>query len=148
MRILLLGLSIGLASSAAFAAPAPAAAPAKPSALESDVRCIIVMAALTQDKQRQQAAVIGAHFFAGRVTARAPSINLTAAIKAEEAKMQPQELQGELQRCGPIVQAAVQGLQAAFQRPAGAPAAPGATSPAAAPPPAASSPALTPPAPK
>lgn len=144
MHALLLSFAAALAASTAVAAPAPAAAP-KHTALESDVRCIIVMAALTQDKQRQQAGVIGAHFFAGRVSARAPGVNLTEAIRAEEAKMRRDELPAELQRCGPIVQAAVQALQASFQAPAsGPPGGPAAAAPSAAAPPSA----LTPPAPK
>jgi hypothetical protein len=138
-----------LAASVSQAAAAPAAHPAtgpkagpKGDATASDVRCLITMAAIgQQDKARQQASVIGAYFFAGRLSARAPGLNLATAIKAQEATMSPQELPAEAQRCGPLVQAAVQGLQKGFAPAAGAPAP--APSPAPAP---ALAPAAVPPA--
>jgi Spy/CpxP family protein refolding chaperone len=130
-------------ASAAFAAPAPAhpaaAGAVKLDPVTLDVRCLITMAALGQDKTRQQAAQIGAYFFAGRLSARAPGLDLPSAIKAQEMKMTPQELPAEAQRCGPMVQATVQSLQRSFSPPAGAQPAPGAA-PAPAPAPVAPSP--------
>jgi len=120
---------------AAAAAPAMAAvvakAPASPAAVTpvtSDVRCLLTMAALGQDKERQQAAVIGAYFFAGRLSVRAPGLDIPAAIKAQEAAMSPKDLPAEAQRCGPLVQGAMRALQQSFSAPAGA-AAPAAGAP-------------------
>lgn len=133
-KTLAVALALGLALPAA-AAPA-AKTPSATSGVTGDVRCLLTMAALGQDKQRQQAALIGAYFFVGRINARAPGFNLPAAVKAEEPKMSGPVLAAESQRCGPMVEAAVHELQASFPPPPGAPppAAPGA---AAVPPPAA-----------
>ncbi len=86
-------------------------------AITSDVRCLLTMAALGQDKTRQQASLIGVYFFSGRLSVRAPGLDLPAAIKAQEIKMTPQELPGEAQRCGPMVQSSMQSLQRAFAPP-------------------------------
>ena len=134
---LLAALMLAAAVSPATAAPAHKAGAAAPQGdiVTSDVRCLITMAALGQDKQRQQAALIGAYFFAGRLSARAPGLDLPSAIKAQEAQMSPQQLPAEAQRCGPMVQAAVRSLATSFSPPGGA-------QPAPAPPP--SAPAATP----
>ncbi|THD58277.1 hypothetical protein [Phenylobacterium sp.] len=154
VALLMGSVSLGLAPAASAAPAAPGAAPAaKPAAAKpaaagpakvgsptttDDIRCLLTMAVLGRDPQRQQAALIGVYFFAGRLAVRAPGMDLATAIKAEEAKMAPTELPAEAQRCGPMVEAAVHGLQAAFEAPAGAkpPAAPGAAAPPAAAPPA------------
>ena len=125
---LLAALMLAAAVSPAAAAPAHKAAAAAPGdQVTSDVRCLLTMAALGQDKQRQQAALIGAYFFAGRLSARAPSLDVPAAIKAQEAVMSPQQLPAEAQRCGPMVQAAMRALQTSFAPPAGAQPAPAPT---------------------
>ncbi len=107
--------------------------------MSGDVQCLLTMYALSQDKQRQQAAVLGAYFFLGRISARSPGINLPAAVKAEAAKMQGKSLTEEAKRCGPMVEGGMRALQASFggPRPAPSGAAPG-TAPAPAPPPTAS----------
>ncbi|MGZ3375296.1 MAG: hypothetical protein ACXU8S_01745 [Phenylobacterium sp.] len=154
MRVLkktLLGLlMLGLASPAvAQTAPKPVL-----TGVSSDLRCLLTMYALGQDKQRQQAALLGIYFFAGRISARSPGINLPAAVKAEAAKMNGQSLSEEARRCGPMVENGMRALQASLSglRPSGpAGAAPGpAPAPAAAPPPTASGlpPAIPPSAPK
>lgn len=147
---LLLAVILGAGSPALAAAATvhPAAAHAAPASggVSSDVRCLLTMALLSQDKQRQQPALIGSYFFAGRISARAPGIDLPAAVKAEEAKFAAKDLQPELQRCGAMVQGAASGLRASFSNPGAPPsAAPG---PAAAPAtaaPLAGPPAATPP---
>lgn len=111
------------AVSPAAAAPAhahAAHASANAGGVTSDVRCLLTMAALGQDKQRQQAALIGAYFFAGRLSASAPGLDLPGAVKAEEAKMTPKDLPAEAQRCGPMVQGAMHSLQVSFGGPGGA----------------------------
>jgi len=124
---LLAALLVAAAVAPAAAAPAPKAkaAAAPPSAaaanpVTSDVRCLLTMAALGQDKERQQAAIIGAYFFAGRLSVRAPGLDIPGAVKAQEQAMTPKELPIEAQRCGPLVQAAVRSLQQTFAPPAAA----------------------------
>jgi hypothetical protein len=113
-------------ASAATALKAPAAAPVSKAdtGVTGDVRCLLVMTALASNKERQQAGQVGVYFFAGRISARAPGYDLTSAVKAQAPTLGPQQLQAELQRCGPIVAAASQGAQAAIAslRPPGAPA--------------------------
>jgi len=117
ITLMLAALMAG-ALSPAMAAPAhKPAAGAQGDATTSDVRCLLTMAAIGQDKNRQQAALIGVYFFAGRLSARAPGLDLQTAVKAQEAKMSPQELPAEAQRCGPMVQAYVLALQRSFAPP-------------------------------
>jgi hypothetical protein len=119
----------------AAAAPAPAAAApsAGPAAtpVEGDLRCLLTMAVLGQDKTKQQAAVIGAYFFMGRLSVRSPGLDVPAAIKGVEAKLAPKDLPAEAQRCGPLVQGAMGSLQKSFMAPAPAPGATPAPAPAA-----------------
>jgi hypothetical protein len=122
--------------SAAAAAPVSAATkghgPAG-SAVTQDVRCLVAMAVFGQDKQRQQAAQVAGVFFAGRVSAHAPGIDLPSAVHAQEAVMTPKDLPGEVARCGALVQSGLRALQTSFSAPAGAGGAPPAA-PAPAPP--------------
>lgn len=127
----LLAALLATVVSPAVAAPAPKAAASKGDAITSDVRCLITMAALGQDKTRQQAALIGVYFFAGRLNARAPGLDLPTIIKAQEATMNPKELPAEAQRCGPMVQASMQSLQRSFGPPSGPPPAAAPASPVA-----------------
>ncbi|MFL5295970.1 MAG: hypothetical protein ACJ798_06265 [Phenylobacterium sp.] len=111
------------ASPAAPPAAAPVAAPAAPPAANptsADVRCLIAMAVLGQDKQRQQLAQVGAIFYMGRLSARAPGLNVPAAVHAEELKLQGFSIQPELARCGPLVQSGIKSLQTSFAPPPGA----------------------------
>ncbi|HXA39932.1 MAG TPA: hypothetical protein VNW53_13110 [Phenylobacterium sp.] len=145
---LLLAALVAAGSPAAAATavhPAAAHAPAKSEGVSSDVRCLLTMALLSQDKARQQPALIGSYFFAGRISARAPGLDLPAAVKAEEAKFTKNDLQPELTRCGGMIQAAAASLRNSFAGPGGPPpAAPGAA-PAPAPAPLAPPPAAAPP---
>lgn len=143
-------LSAGLALPAA-AATALKTAPAPATGVSADVRCLLTMAALGQDKQRQQAALIGAYFFIGRISAKAPGLDLPAAVKVEAAKLKGQSLNEEAKRCGPMVEGGMRSLQASFGGPRPPPPAGGPTAGApAAPPPTASGlpPAIPPAAPK
>ena len=121
----LLAALLAAAVAPAMAAPAPvkpAAAPA-PSAgppaspVDGDLRCLLTMAVLGQDKTKQQAAVIGAYFFMGRLSARAPGLDIPVALKGVEAKLAPKDLPAEAQRCGPLVQGAMGALQKSFAGP-------------------------------
>ena len=122
-------------ASGAAAAP-PAKAPAAAARVgQPDVRCLMTMVALGQDKARQQAAQAGVYFFAGRLSATRPGLDLAAAMRAEAPTLGAAELQAESRRCGPMITASAQGVQAALNalRPPGAPppAAPAAQAPAA-----------------
>jgi hypothetical protein len=134
----LLAAILAAAVSPALAAPTPAPKAAAPAAAvtgpRTDLRCLMTMIALGQDKARAQAGQSGAYFFLGRLNARAPGFDLPAAMKAEAPMLGQAELQAELKRCGPMVAASSQSLQAAINglRPPGAPApTPGAAAPAA-----------------
>jgi hypothetical protein len=130
--ILLLGAA-SPAAAAAQKAPAPGAAAGLTTGVTGDVRCLLTMGALASNKANQQAATLGVYFFEGRISARAPSLDLTAALKTEVARMGPADLQSEAQRCGSLVRQAAQSLQAAQASFAGPPPTPGAAPPAAAP---------------
>jgi hypothetical protein len=105
--------------------------PASPG--EGDERCLLAMALLTQDKQRAQIASLAMVFYAGRLSAR--GLDVPSAVEHAKAKLTPQEIPAELQRCGPAFQNTMGSMQKTFAPPPGAqppPAAgaPGAASPA------------------
>ncbi len=128
MRALSLPLVAALtlaAAAPAVAAPAPAAAP-KATPTNEDVRCLMTMFALSQDKARPQAAQsgqIGIFFFAGRLSVHAPGVDLGPIMKAEAPSLTGPALQAELQRCAPMIQTAQTSLQAGLTalRPPGPP---------------------------
>jgi len=119
-----------------------AAAPASPG--EGDERCLLAMALLTQDKQRAQIASLAMVFYAGRLSAR--GLDVPSAVEHAKAKLTPQQIPAELQRCGPAFQTSMTSMQKTFAPPPGAQP-PAAGAPPAAAPPAAAPPAATPPAP-
>jgi hypothetical protein len=139
---LLAALLLAASMAPAAAAPAPKARPAAApgvvalNPVTSDVRCLLAMLAYANlSKENPQAAQFGVYFFVGRINARAPGLDLTAAVKAQAPTMGAPQLLAELQRCGPIVNTAGQGFQAAVNslRPPGAPAASATPKPAPAP---------------
>ncbi len=128
-----------IAATLAAASPALAAPgsppPAKADTVTSDVRCMLTMIAVSNlNKDHLGAAQFGSHFFLGRIYAREPGIDLAAAVKAQVQTLGPQQLQVELQRCGPIVTAAGKNFQTAMSGLAPPPGAPAPAAPAAAPP--------------
>ena len=134
IAVLALGAAAPAFAATTLAAKAPAAKPAGAAVdtgVIGDVRCLLTMTALANNKERQQAAQAGVFFFAGRISTH-PGFDLTAAVKAQAPTMGPPQLQAELQRCGPMVATAAQNTQAAINslRPPGAPA-PAAPAPAA-----------------
>ena len=137
--VALLAAATPAAAQRAPARPAAAAAAAPTTGVTGDVRCLLTMGALASNKANQQAATLGVYFFEGRISARSPGLDLTAALKTEAARMGPPELQAEAKRCAALVQQAAQALQSAQANFSGPVAAPGAA-PAAAP----ASPAPTP----
>lgn len=122
--LMLAPLSLGVVTPAGAAPAHKAAAPAgATSPVTADVRCLMTMIAFGQDKSRAQAGQVGAYFFSGRISARAPGFDLASAMKAQAPTLGPTQLQAELKRCGPLVAASSQSLQAAINslRPPGAP---------------------------
>jgi hypothetical protein len=114
-------LLIGAASGAAAQARPPA------SALTGDVRCMLAMGAIATNPSSRQAATLGVYYFEGRISARAPGLDLPAAMKAEVVKLNQVEMQNEAKRCSALVNQAAQTLQtvqAAFSKPVTVPAAP------------------------
>lgn len=136
-------LAAAAAAAPTLAAPAHPAAAAAPRAaatgVTADLQCLMSMIAIGQDKTRAEAGRVGAYFFLGRINARAPGFDLAGAMKAEAPKMDGPAIQASLKRCGPMIAAGSQSLQAAVNglRPPGQP-------PAAAPTPAPAAPAPAP----
>jgi hypothetical protein len=115
------------------AAPAArrAAAAAPASSLDSDARCLLGMAALSNatDQNSARAGQIGVIYFAGRVSARDPGFDF-ARLRTMASGMNAQTMQTELQQtCGPMLNTVMQKLQAALESPPKA-SAPGAPPPA------------------
>jgi hypothetical protein len=136
--ILIAALALAATSTNALAAKpaAKAAAPVKAGSptVTDDVRCLLTMVAFSNlNKDHSQAAQAAVFFFAGRISARAPTLDLAAAVKAQAPTLGPQQLQGELQRCGPMVDGASRRFMSAVNglRPQGAAPPVGATAPAA-----------------
>lgn len=122
-------LALAIPTIAAAAQPrAPAATAA--GGLAGDVRCVLTMVALAQQKDRQEAARMGVYFFAGRINARAPGVDLAAAMRAEAARLDGKALEAEARRCGPMINSGVLTVQNGLNvlRPPGA-AQPGAAQP-------------------
>lgn len=78
-----------------------------------DVRCMLTMAALSGNKTNQPQATFGLFYFAGRIKAQSPNFNFATDLKPIATKMSPADFQAETTRCGPMVSAVVQGMQAA-----------------------------------
>ena len=111
------------------------------SGVTGDVRCMLTMAALSNNKSNQPQAGLGIFYFAGRIKAQSPNFNFATELKPVATKMTQPDFEAELKRCGPMVTSVMQGLQAAqasFGPPpaaAGAAPAPAPAPKAAAPPP-------------
>jgi hypothetical protein len=72
----------------------------------ADTRCLVAALALTQstDPQVKAAAPAAALYFVGRLDGRAPDLDLEAAVIKQVNGMSPDDLRGELHRCGGILQ--------------------------------------------
>lgn len=100
-----------LALATPAAADAQPKAPAKGGAAAGDVRCLLTMVALGQQKDRQQAAQLGVYFFAGRLSARSANLDLGEAMRAEAGHLDAKTLEAESRRCGPMITGSVQNVQ-------------------------------------
>jgi H+/gluconate symporter-like permease len=119
----LFAVALACAASPALAqkAPAPAAA-VTPTA--SDIRCMLAMGAIASNPNSRQAATLGAYYFQGRISARAPTLDLPSAMKAEVARLDQATMQNEAKRCVALVNQAsqtMQTVQAAFAKPVAVP---------------------------
>lgn len=99
------------APAVAVAQPQKAAPPKAAGGVTADVRCLLTMVALGQQKERQQAAQLGVYYFTGRIAARAPGLDLRAAMHAEAAQLDAKALEAESRHCGPMITNSIQIVQ-------------------------------------
>ena len=128
----LFAVALACAASPAFAQKAAPAAAVTPTA--SDIRCMLAMGASASNPYSRQAATLGAYYFQGRISARAPGLDLPSAMKAEVTRLDQAAMQNEAKRCVALVNQAsqtMQSAQAAFAKPGNAPATPAAPAAAA-----------------
>ena len=117
----------------AFMAAAVLTGAASPALAQSaadaaDVRCMMVLQALSRDPAQREQAGRGLFYYIGRVTARGPLARIEPMMIAEGKKMStPQQIKTELARCGAELnqnggelQAINQRLQKQFGPPPGA----------------------------
>ena len=83
------------------------------SGVTADVRCMLTMAAVANNKANQPQAGLGMFFFAGRIKAQNPAFNFATDLKPVATKMTATDFEAEIKRCGPMVVSVMQGLQAA-----------------------------------
>lgn len=107
----LLALTAGVA-----AAAGPVAAQAPLTADQADVRCLMVMQVVARDPKVKEQGTKGVIFYTGRLSGRGAMSRIEAIIKAEAAKMSPQQAKAELQRCSNDLNARGQELNAVNQR--------------------------------
>lgn len=94
----------------------PVAAQAPLTADQADVRCLMVMQVVARDPKVKEQGAKGVIFYTGRLSGRGPVSRIEAIVKAEAAKMSPQQAKTELQRCSKDINARGQELNAVNQR--------------------------------
>ena len=94
----------------------PAAAQAPLTADQADVRCLMVMQVVARDPKVKEQGAKGVIFYTGRLSGRGTVSRIEAIVKAEAAKMSPQQAKIELQRCSNDINARGQELNAVNQR--------------------------------
>lgn len=104
-----------LAAAAALAGATPAAAQGA-SADSADVRCLMVLQFVGRDPKQAEQAARGVYFYLGRLSSRGATARIEGLIKAEAAKLPPQQAQAELARCGGELNNRTRELQAVNQR--------------------------------
>ena len=94
--------SIALSAAALAASLAATGARAADTDITSDVRCMVVAAAMAQntDPKVQNAGVMAGLYDLGKLDGREPNLDLEARLKQELAQMKPAEMMSEAQRCG------------------------------------------------
>jgi hypothetical protein len=94
--------SIALAAAALAASLAATGAQAADTDTTSDVRCMVVAAAMAQntDPNVQNVGLMAGLYYLGKLDGRDPRLDLEARLKQELAQMKPAEMVAEAQRCG------------------------------------------------
>ena len=105
-----------LAAAAMLASAAPSAMAQPVSADAADARCLIVLQFVARDPKQAEQASKGIYFYLGRISARGSVNRLEGIVKTEAPKMQQQQAQAELQRCGAELNSRGQEFQAVNQR--------------------------------
>lgn len=91
--------ALTIAAAAALAVPSsPAFAQAAADA--PDVRCLMVLQAISRDPKQREQAARGVYYYLGRLAARGPVARIDTMIVAEGKKMPAPQAQAELGRCG------------------------------------------------
>jgi hypothetical protein len=83
---------------------------------QSDVRCLMVLQVVGRDPKQAEQAARGIYFYLGRLTARGSTARIEGLLKAEAPKLQPQQAQTELARCGTELNGRTKELQAVNER--------------------------------
>ena len=110
MRTLILAIFAILAASSTPAA-------AQPAADRNDVRCLLVLQAVSRDPKQKEAADRGIYFFMGKIEARGGIVRLEPMLLAEgKALANAEQIRAELGRCGGELTRSTQNLQATNQR--------------------------------
>lgn len=104
-----------LAFAGAIAAAAPPAAAQTP-ADRADVRCLLVLQAVSRDPEQREKAAQGIFYYLGKFQVRGGVTRLEPMILAEAKALTPQQAQTELARCGAELHKQTQDLQAANKR--------------------------------
>lgn len=107
---------IAAAAAAALAGLAPSAA-AQTAADRADMRCLLVLQAVSQDPKQKDSATRGIYFYIGRLAARGPLSRVETLLPSEgRAIGSAQQAQAELTRCGTELTQRTGEFQAASQR--------------------------------
>jgi len=122
---------VALVATAVLAGVASPALAQASAADANDVRCLLVLQAVSRDPAQREKAGMGVYYYLGRLAGRGPLARIEGTMLAEGNKMNtPQVIQGELTRCGNELTSQSGALQSmnqklqAMSKPAGAPAAP------------------------
>lgn len=92
---------LAIAAAATLAGLAQPATAQAPTADASDVRCVMVLQAVSRDAKQRDNAVRGVFFYLGKLATRGPVARIEGLMLAEGKKMStPQQAQTELTRCG------------------------------------------------
>jgi hypothetical protein len=83
---------------------------------QSDARCLMVLQVVSRDPKQAEQAARGIYFYLGKLSSRGPTARVEALLKAEAPKLQPQQAQAELARCGTELNGRTTELQAINQR--------------------------------
>jgi hypothetical protein len=107
-----------IAAAAASLALAAGAARAEDPATTTDIRCLVVSAALSQspDADAKRAGGLGLIYFWGRLEGRGATADVAGRLGDEALKMTPDDIKAEAPTCGATLTAATTALQAAGQK--------------------------------